>query len=201
MAPPSVKKEAEIKPVEAKTDDLWTCSKCGNPNPQLSISCFKCGAQLMRDCPECNEKRSLIKTGVCGNCGYKYEIATKRQQIRSLMGQEKDKIGAIDKEYSKLFATPIASSGCYNLLGFLLIVGGVIVGGVIGVAASGQDGNGVIIGLIVGVIGIVILVSVGNNSKKLGQNKDQKLRELNDRKEDIKKQITNLETELYRLQK
>ncbi|MDP9310392.1 MAG: hypothetical protein M3R24_05800 [Chloroflexota bacterium] len=62
---------------------LWTCYKCQTDNPAHTKYCLSCASQLVRQCPECNYEASLVASGICGNCGYKYEIARRRGEIRT----------------------------------------------------------------------------------------------------------------------
>lgn len=77
----------------ATTSSLWACPRCQTENPPMSEHCFKCGATLIRICPECSGLTSLISTGVCGKCGYSFDIALQRkkfsQQILEIKNERK----------------------------------------------------------------------------------------------------------------
>lgn len=62
--------------------NLWQCPKCKTENPPMSEFCFKCGTQLLRICPECDGMTSLVSTNVCGKCGYDYDVAQTRQDLK-----------------------------------------------------------------------------------------------------------------------
>lgn len=72
----------------AQQPGLWVCPKkgCGADNPAHTKYCLKCGAQLVQDCPNCGKTASLIATQRCGECGFSYEAATQRQNLRKREG-------------------------------------------------------------------------------------------------------------------
>jgi uncharacterized membrane protein YqjE len=61
--------------------NLWVCPKCNCDNPADTKYCYKCGAQLVRNCPECKKMTSLVVSGFCGNCGFQYEVALQRAEL------------------------------------------------------------------------------------------------------------------------
>lgn len=66
----------------APSQGLWVCPKCGTDNPEHTQYCFKCAAQLVRECPKCRKISSLISTGICGNCGTQYEYFVQLSQLQ-----------------------------------------------------------------------------------------------------------------------
>lgn len=104
---------------------LWACYKCSADNPPQTKFCFKCGAQLVQTCPECNKETSLIATKMCGSCGYNYDVATKRGQLR----------GQIDRLERQLTNTRTEkvqetnSAGCAIGCGSFILIGMAAVAG------------------------------------------------------------------------
>lgn len=84
MTPPAPRNAASPAGSRGTTQagNLWACPKCNADNPAQTDFCLKCGAQLVRKCPECQQKSSLVATGFCGKCGYKYEAAQKRVELK-----------------------------------------------------------------------------------------------------------------------
>lgn len=80
-APVTTAAPVQAAPMVAR--GLWTCYKCHTDNPPNTKFCFSCGAQLVRECPECGKESSLAATGMCGHCGYKYEDALARKELRA----------------------------------------------------------------------------------------------------------------------
>src|SRR5439155_7187922 len=64
------------------TPSLWKCPKCGTNNPERTQYCYTCAAQLVRKCPECQNLSSLVATGICGACGYAFDVALRRRELR-----------------------------------------------------------------------------------------------------------------------
>jgi hypothetical protein len=60
---------------------LWECVECAADNPANTQFCFGCGAELIRECPECHAVKSLVATGFCGGCGMHFDAAQSRQRI------------------------------------------------------------------------------------------------------------------------
>lgn len=63
--------------------DLWDCPNCSTPNPEWTPFCLKCRTPLLRQCPECGQMKSLVKTVACGNCGFSFDEATRRAALNS----------------------------------------------------------------------------------------------------------------------
>lgn len=68
---------------------LWACpnANCAADNPPNTKFCFKCSTQIVQACPNCGQMTSLIATKRCGNCGYSYEQAKERLQLRQRVDQ------------------------------------------------------------------------------------------------------------------
>ena len=71
----------------------WPCPNpsCDGDNPPTTKFCLKCGAQLLRECPECSHLSSLVATGICRECGMPYRAALRRAELRM-------QIAALDSE-------------------------------------------------------------------------------------------------------
>lgn len=69
------------------SSSLWTCPnpECRADNPPHTRYCFKCGTELVRECPECGGMTSLVATQMCGACGYSHEVAAQRRGLRVCM--------------------------------------------------------------------------------------------------------------------
>ena len=65
--------------------DLWVCPKCSTRNPEWTQFCLKCQNEMVRQCPECSQMKSLVKTGVCGNCGFSFDAAARRVALNAEM--------------------------------------------------------------------------------------------------------------------
>jgi hypothetical protein len=92
-APRTMTQPAPAAPSAATT--LWVCPQCGSDNPAETFHCFRCGTQLVRQCPECSNMTSLVATGFCGTCGYKYDTAVRRAELRAQMDKVKKEMSAI----------------------------------------------------------------------------------------------------------
>lgn len=98
---------------------LWACPKCQTENPPLMPYCCYCNAQIARTCPECNKQTSLIATGICGSCGYTYDIATQRSTLRAELSDLQKNKSKLQEEHKKAFEINNAknsSFGCSFLL-------------------------------------------------------------------------------------
>jgi hypothetical protein len=94
MAPPTPTPQSPPSAIVAGVPGLWACAKCGTDNPSQTKFCFKCGNQLVRACPECRKETSLIATGMCGECGYSYDRALQRQELRQQIATLQQEFGA-----------------------------------------------------------------------------------------------------------
>lgn len=74
--------------------DLWVCPKCSTRNPEWTQFCLNCQNELMRLCPECGQMKSLVKTGVCGNCGFSFDAGTRRVALMAEINSERERISA-----------------------------------------------------------------------------------------------------------
>ena len=127
-APPTT---AQATAAPATTVGLWLCGKCGTDNPAQTKFCFKCGNQLVRQCPECHKETSLIATGMCGECGYSYEAATHRMQTRTELATLQTSIGVAQKHLQEVSSgSSVAGFGCG---GIVLVTGLALLGSSVGV--------------------------------------------------------------------
>jgi hypothetical protein len=150
----------------AATSSLWASPKCQTETPPMSEHCFKCGTQLLRICPECGGMTSLISTGVCGKCGYRYERAVQRkelkQQISLLQGQQQN-LGA---ELTKTKSIPLGASGCQWVFQIIFTVG-LYLGGLYAFTVPYQSYQiWGFIALILAVFATISVVSAFNKKKK-----------------------------------
>jgi curved DNA-binding protein CbpA len=61
----------------------WACPslECQAENPTNTQYCLSCGTQVVRTCPECGATTSMVRTGFCGKCGFKYDAALERRRV------------------------------------------------------------------------------------------------------------------------
>ncbi len=150
--PPAPHAVATVPAAPPRSTSLWTCPKCQADNPASTKFCFKCGTQLVRTCPECKQESSLIATGMCGNCGYGHTVATRREELRSLLRV----IG--EKLKSSLPQLQLARENSRRTAG--VIWGGIILACGVIIFLGGLGGNQSALGwgFIVGVVGLLGLV-------------------------------------------
>lgn len=89
---PPLSRKAQSPPASTlPSPDLWVCPKCSTRNPEWTQFCLSCQNEMVRMCPECGQMKSLVKTGVCGNCGFSFDAAMQRislnQEMNKLHGQ------------------------------------------------------------------------------------------------------------------
>jgi hypothetical protein len=77
---------------------LWVCPKCNCDNPVDTKYCYKCGAQLVRNCPECNKMTSLVVSGFCGNCGFQYEVALQRAELTGKIESAQQQLDTLETQ-------------------------------------------------------------------------------------------------------
>lgn len=82
---------------------LWTCYKCQAINPPQTKCCFECGTELMRLCPECKSETSLVATKMCGKCGYSYEQALRREELRRQVTELRQRLFSLEEEYTEVY--------------------------------------------------------------------------------------------------
>lgn len=125
MTPPRPKTAAQ--PADIAPEALWDCPKCKTRNPEWTQYCLKCGSVLVRRCPECNQMKSLVKTGVCGNCGMPYQDAERRGKLKSYMKAIDDSISAHQQvlmELNSALLPPAMFSGELLALALLALLAG-----------------------------------------------------------------------------
>lgn len=124
MAPPPPRSAATMSPTLSAS--LWNCYKCQTDNPAQTKFCFKCGAQLVRECPECRKETSLIATGMCGACGSNYNTAMQRASTRSQIISLDRQIDAEKKKFQEVASAPhggLAGRLAMVLGGIVLLMG------------------------------------------------------------------------------
>lgn len=147
-APPAPVQMATAAPMPVA--GLWHCGKCSTDNPPQTKFCFKCGNQLVRQCPECGKETSLISTGMCGECGYSYDAAMHRREVRIELGNLQASLATTQKEIQEASGqSNMGQLGCGSiilLIGLLLLGSSLgwafvllLVGG--GILAMGLSGN------------------------------------------------------------
>jgi hypothetical protein len=164
---------AKPKPVPqpAAPEALWACPKCKTINPEWTQFCMKCQTELVRLCPECGQMKSLVKTRVCGSCGFSYGAGVQRvnlqmqaeslgkalaasdAELEVLDKQQKDeeeKLIAVVLAFSLLIVVffALAVSALFDrelgwALSLLLLVAVLVVSMVFGVGVLNRRGNGV----------------------------------------------------------
>jgi hypothetical protein len=77
---------------------LWVCPKCNCDNPVDTKYCYKCGAQLVRVCPECKKMTSLMASGFCGNCGFQYEVALQRAELAGRIDSAQQQLDTLETQ-------------------------------------------------------------------------------------------------------
>jgi len=97
MTPPAPSPKEAVVP-RSSSPALWECYKCHTDNPTGTKFCFKCSAQLVRQCPECENETSLVATGICGSCGYTYELASHRLELRQQISNLHVEIHQVEQE-------------------------------------------------------------------------------------------------------
>ncbi|MDZ4720907.1 MAG: DnaJ domain-containing protein [Roseiflexaceae bacterium] len=118
---------------------LWACYKCGTDNPTGTKFCFSCSAQLVRDCPECENSSSLVATGICGICGKKYEDALNRQELRKKLVNATTEALALKTKIDESSGsnTGIGCGVILALIGFVLLSNNGLLGVIILLVGGG----------------------------------------------------------------
>lgn len=109
--PPRQTAQPPPAPVAPSAPTLWACPKCNANNPEHTHYCFKCGTQLVRKCPECNGDTSLVATGFCGKCGFKYDVALRRKELQNVAGQLRKGASTIDAQITSVRARELNFTG------------------------------------------------------------------------------------------
>ncbi len=110
--PPRIKTDAPASP------DPFTCPKCKRNNPTTVHCCQNCGEMLVRQCPECGEMASLVVTGLCDKCGYPYDRAAQRAQLRKQIQDTAPKIERLEQDL--LQARNVLLSSCSFIVLFII---------------------------------------------------------------------------------
>lgn len=105
MGAPTAPPAPTIMSVTAKPESLWACYRCGTENPTQTKFCLKCGAQLVRKCPECNTDASLVASGICSNCGSHFNTASKRIQLRQNIIDRQQVLANLEHQLAEIEST------------------------------------------------------------------------------------------------
>ena len=111
---PVVEEEVVVTP--------WTCPKCNNLNPETSNFCYMCGAQLLRECPECGTLTSSIVTGFCNKCGLQYNAAARRVEIVGIIQRLEQEISALGQKIPPIKQRKDDSAIFFKLFFFVLLL-------------------------------------------------------------------------------
>jgi curved DNA-binding protein CbpA len=81
----------------------WACPNpaCGTDNPSNTQYCLNCGAQVVRACPECRSITSMVRSGFCGKCGFKYEVALERRDLVAQITQARQQLLEAERKASE----------------------------------------------------------------------------------------------------
>jgi len=179
MAPPSPPPPRPLAgppaQVAASRPGLWACPKkgCGAENPPNTKFCFKCGTQLVQECPECKKMSSLISTSFCGECGYRYSIASERAatlaawlELQQNVERQNGELGMLQEQRNHMkygghiFWMIVFGLGALGV--FLGAHSDYEKGGAVGVSVS------VSVSVVLGafLVGIVVLIGGGDSSKQ-----------------------------------
>ena len=183
--------------------DLWVCPNCSTPNSEGTRFCYTCRTPLLRQCPECGEMKSLVKTGICGNCGYDYATATKRGALREEIQSLNDQLKATQNELStasaQLQTVEQSQKGSGSALMWTILLFG-LPGGLCllsSCAAIAQgDSEG---GMIVFVLAVPFLVIAGmrlNNASNKEKAAQQETTQFQQSIKDLNAKIAEIENEL-----
>jgi ribosomal protein L40E len=139
--------------VQQQSSGIWACPNCKTDNPPQAVHCFKCGSQLVRQCPECHKNTSLISTGICGHCGFAYDVAVERRKLERLLAERK-----LEASHIQRGVASVSGKGSANVLllifGILFILTGVscIFTGLPGLV----DAETIAMTIIFSIVGVVI---------------------------------------------
>jgi uncharacterized membrane protein (DUF485 family) len=100
----------------------WTCPKCNNLNPETSNFCYMCGAQILRECPECRTLTSSIVTGFCNKCGLQYNAAARRVEIVGILQRIEQEIAALGQKIPPIKQRKDDSVIFFKLFFFVLLL-------------------------------------------------------------------------------
>jgi hypothetical protein len=152
---PSTPVQMTAPPAPMPVAGLWHCGKCGTDNPPQTKFCFKCGNQLVRQCPECAKETSLIATGMCGECGYSYDAAMHRREVRIELGNLQASLATAQKEIQETSGqSNVGQLGC----GAIILL--------IGLALLGSSLGWALVLLLFG--GGILAMGLSGNSKRQG---------------------------------
>lgn len=177
--------------VAQQAPGLWACPKCKTDNPPQAVHCFKCGTQLVQKCPECEGVSSLISTGMCGNCGFHFEVATKRRKLRDLIGPAQAEAQRLEAAYHSAALKKPGTSGCAIWIAVIALMGS------FGGCVSGE-GSGVGIGVIAGLLGagiiVAIVVKYSRDRDKMDTEKENSRNHWDEKVKDLTRMINEYKT-------
>ncbi|MGB3218562.1 MAG: zinc ribbon domain-containing protein [Anaerolineae bacterium] len=142
---PGFPKPTGTPPAATASSSLWTCPKpeCRADNPPHTRYCFKCGTELVRQCPECSAITSLVATKMCGACGYNYDVAAQRRDLRARTSVLQTEIQGLKAQSETVKASKVEARGG-PLAGVIAVLGivwgasqGNLFGWIIGIIALG----------------------------------------------------------------
>lgn len=116
------------------SSSLWICPKqeCKADNPPHTRFCFKCGTELVRKCPECGAMTSLVATQMCGSCGYNYEVATQRLDLKTRVSELQNETQGLKAQITTTTASKVDGCGpaLLGIIGILSLGWGLFGSGV-----------------------------------------------------------------------
>lgn len=180
--------------------DLWVCQNCSTPNPEWTPFCLKCRTPLLRQCPECGEMKSLVKTGACGNCGADYATAEKqvalRKEIQILTKQltaKQAELGTATKQLAAVQSSQPDSSmrRPLRLRFYAFAAGGSILFILFSIFAGDAEGAGICFG------SVLLLLGLGAAGESQLREREQKTQE---EMSQLAQQIATLNPEVVRIQ-
>ncbi|MDL1896047.1 zinc-ribbon domain-containing protein [Anaerolineae bacterium CFX7] len=151
---PGAAQPASVLPTQPA---LWTCPKCAKENPPNTRFCFSCGTQLVRACPECGQETSLVATGFCGNCGYNYDVAAQRANLKSEISSASSRVSHASSQLNEAKGRT-SKAMTWTVIG---IIGLVIACFMTASAAQGYNGASSAIGTALFCILPTALVTIG----------------------------------------
>lgn len=87
----------------AQISNPWTCPSCGVENLERAKFCVGCASQLIRQCPACRQITSLVATGICWECGSRYdEEMAQRQRAEATARENEERQRVLTAELGEL---------------------------------------------------------------------------------------------------
>jgi hypothetical protein len=171
------------RPAPVAGSSLWTCPQCGTDNPAQTRHCFKCGTELVRVCPECKQMTSLVATGMCGHCGYRYDVAVRHDEIRTTIQNAQHEISLLSNQVA------LAQTAQNNSRAVWWVAGGLVLCGL-----SGQNY------WILAILGAAIFFFALQSRQAVQAKQASEASRLNDMLAKKSEELRALEQESYRLE-